>query len=121
MQLKDKIGELDTVLRTLQDVSMNKQQQHQVQKHRSVIPYDDFLTAIQSHSTWTSDHSITMNKKKKRSMNDGRVIKRLKNKLRLSNVLIQKTDKSKVFHLGKMQDYRMKSEASMKKRLLICV
>ena len=48
-------------------------------------------------------------------MNYGRVVKRLKNNLRLSNVLIQKTDKSKVFHLGKMQDYRMKSEAYMKK------
>ena len=48
-------------------------------------------------------------------MNYGRVVKRLKNKLRLANVLIQETDKSKVFHLGKAQDCRIKSEIYMKK------
>lgn len=119
------IGELDTVLQTIHDTSMNKHQyqhQQQPQEGRPIIPYDDFLTTIQSQSrpaftTCTNDHSIilTRNKKKKRNINYGRIVKRLKNKLRSSNILIRRTDKSKVFHLGKAQDYRMKPEIYMEK------
>lgn len=44
-----------------------------------------------------------------------RLLKRLKHKLRLKNIIIQKTDKSKVFHLGKVEDYVIKSEEYMQK------
>jgi hypothetical protein len=40
---------------------------------------------------------------------------RLKHKLRYSIILFQKTDKSKVFHSGKPEDYRTKSKQYMEK------
>ncbi|CAF1466080.1 unnamed protein product, partial [Adineta steineri] len=54
----------------------------------------------------------TFNKKKK---NYYRLVKRLKYKFHLSNIILQKTDKSKVFHLGKMRDYQLRSEQYMDK------
>ena len=44
-----------------------------------------------------------------------RLVKRLKHKLRSKNIIIQKTDKSKVFHLGKVEDYEKKSKEYMEK------
>ncbi|CAF4766812.1 unnamed protein product, partial [Rotaria sp. Silwood2] len=40
---------------------------------------------------------------------------RLKHKFKLPNVILQKSDKSKVFHLGKIEDYRKKSKEYMKR------
>ncbi|CAF4368219.1 unnamed protein product, partial [Rotaria sordida] len=40
---------------------------------------------------------------------------RLKHKFKLANVILQKSDKSKVFHLGKVEDYRKKSKEYMDK------
>ncbi|CAF3241430.1 unnamed protein product [Rotaria socialis] len=57
---------------------------------------------------------ITTDKQRKQK-NYGRLIKRLKHKLRSTNIVIKKTDKSKVFHLGKLQDYHKKSEEYMEK------
>ncbi|CAM4860566.1 unnamed protein product [Rotaria socialis] len=57
---------------------------------------------------------ITTDKQRKQK-NYGRLIKRLKHKLRSTNIVIQKTDKSKVFHLDKLQDYHKKSEEYMEK------
>ncbi|CAM4957216.1 unnamed protein product [Rotaria socialis] len=51
----------------------------------------------------------------RKQKNYGRLIKRLKHKLRSTNIVIKKTDKSKVFHLGKLQDYHKKSEEYMEK------
>ncbi|CAF3147175.1 unnamed protein product [Rotaria sp. Silwood2] len=51
----------------------------------------------------------------KKKMNYHRLIKRLKHKFRLTNTIIRKTDKSKVFHLGKLDDYRTKSIEYMNK------
>ncbi|CAF3325443.1 unnamed protein product, partial [Rotaria sp. Silwood2] len=47
--------------------------------------------------------------------NYGRLVKRLKHKFRLNNIILQKTDKSKVFHLGKLEDFRKKSKEYMDK------
>ncbi|CAF1139713.1 unnamed protein product [Rotaria sordida] len=47
--------------------------------------------------------------------NYGRLVKRLKHKFKLANVTLQKSDKSKVFHLGKIEDYRKKSKEYMEK------
>ncbi|CAF1376633.1 unnamed protein product [Adineta steineri] len=52
------------------------------------------------------------NNKKK---NYYRLLQRLKYKFHLLNIILQKTDKSKVFHLGKMQDYQLKSKQYMDK------
>ncbi|CAF4397982.1 unnamed protein product, partial [Adineta steineri] len=35
-----------------------------------------------------------------------RIVKRLKHKFRLSNVILRKTDKSKVFHVGTLEHYQ---------------
>ena len=60
-----------------------------------------------------SGQSLQINAKKKK--NYRRIVKRLKNKLRSHNVILQKTDKSKVFHLGKLDDYQKKSQEYMEK------
>lgn len=44
-----------------------------------------------------------------------RLVKRLKHKFRLNNLILQKTDKSKVFHIGKSEDYQRKSKEYMEK------
>ncbi|CAF1406607.1 unnamed protein product, partial [Rotaria sordida] len=40
---------------------------------------------------------------------------KLKHKFKLANVIVQKSDKSKVFHSGKIEDYRKKSKEYMEK------
>ena len=44
-----------------------------------------------------------------------KVIKNLKNKFEITQTVIRKTDKSKVFHLGKADDYREKAQIYMNK------
>ncbi|CAF0913573.1 unnamed protein product [Didymodactylos carnosus] len=69
---------------------------------------DDIITFTQSQG----NSQCPIIKKKK---NYGRLVKRLKYKLRLFNIIIRKTDKSKVFHLGKLEDYQKKSIEYMEK------
>ncbi len=56
---------------------------------------------------------IIMNKKKQKNYH--RLIKRLNYKFHITNTIIRRTDKSKVFHLGKKQDYKLKSDEYMSK------
>ncbi|CAF4663397.1 unnamed protein product, partial [Rotaria socialis] len=58
--------------------------------------------------------TVTMMKKNKRK-NYGRLVKRLKYKFKLANVVLRKSDKSKVFHLGKLEEYNKKSNEYMDK------
>ena len=51
----------------------------------------------------------------KKKKNYQRLVKRLKHKLRSHNVILQKTDKSKVFHLGTTDSYQKKSDEYMAK------
>ena len=44
-----------------------------------------------------------------------KVINKLRNKLEATQTVIRKTDKSKVFHLGKNYDYKVKAQAYMNK------
>ena len=88
------ISELDIVLRNLQDSSVNNHCVRQRQPHErraTTIPYDVLLATIQSRPTSTNDISIalttTKTRKKKKVMNYGRIVKRLKYKLRSSNIL----------------------------------
>ncbi|CAF3574024.1 unnamed protein product [Rotaria socialis] len=51
--------------------------------------------------------------KKNKRKNYGRLVKRLKYKFKLANVVLRKSDKSKVFHLGKLEEYNKKSNEYM--------
>ncbi|CAF1493565.1 unnamed protein product, partial [Adineta ricciae] len=51
----------------------------------------------------------------KTKRNYDRSVKRLKHKFRLANIVLRKTDKSKVLHLGKIDDYDKKSNDYMVK------
>ena len=58
-----------------------------------------------------SSQSETLKKKETYS----RTVKRLKHKFRVTNTVLQKTDKSKVFHIGRLDDYHKKSREYMEK------
>jgi len=83
------IAELDIVLQSL----------HQDKSSPVIIPE----SIIQSQG-----HRLSRNKK-----NYGRTLKRLRYKIRSTSTIIQKTDKSKVFHLGESEHYQKKSEEYM--------
>ena len=59
--------------------------------------------------------SQSLKVKQKKKTNYNRLVKRLEHKFRINNVVLQKTDKSKVFHLGYLDDYRKKSKEYMEK------
>ena len=51
----------------------------------------------------------------KKKKNYGRLVKRLNYKFKLTSTILRKTDKSKVFHLGRHADYDKRSEEYMEK------
>ncbi|CAF4190551.1 unnamed protein product, partial [Rotaria sordida] len=73
---------------------------------------NSIIELINSQATQSQIINRVKVKKKK---NYGRLVKRLKHKFKLANVTLQKSDKSKVFHLGKIEDYRKKSKEYMEK------
>ncbi|CAF4103023.1 unnamed protein product [Rotaria sordida] len=73
---------------------------------------NDIIELLNSQATQSQVFNMVKVKKKK---NYGRLVKRLKHKFKLANVTLQKSDKSKVFHLGKDEDYRKKSKEYMEK------
>ncbi|CAF4025044.1 unnamed protein product [Rotaria sordida] len=85
------IGELDVLLQNLHDTSVSKQNKN---KDITLIRESQLIQA-------ENNNGSTFRKKK----NYGRLIKRLKHKFRLANIVLRKSDKSKVFHLGKLEDY----------------
>ncbi|CAM4824256.1 unnamed protein product [Rotaria magnacalcarata] len=89
------IAELDIIIKNLHDTAIGKTE------------------TIDCNQYQLNKCPITTKKEKQK--NYGRLVKRLKHKLRSTNIVIQKTDKSKVFHLGKLQDYHKKSEEYMEK------
>ncbi|CAF4466736.1 unnamed protein product, partial [Rotaria sp. Silwood2] len=91
------IAELDVLLQNLHNTPA-------INKNSSII--------INSQSTQSQINNSPIIKKKK---NYGRLVKRLRHKFRLANVIIRKSDKSKVFHLGRTEDYQKKSEEYMAK------
>jgi len=52
---------------------------------------------------------------KGKKKNYSHLIKRLKFKFKLTNTILRKTDKSKVFHLGRYEDYQKRSDEYMDK------
>jgi hypothetical protein len=104
------IAELNIILQNLHNTSIHNYDQQKPKQHQS-ITYEHFLSTIESNPFEIMNLPIIEKKKK----NYSRLVKRLKHKFRSTNIVLQKTDKSKVFHLGKFQDYQTKSKAYMEK------
>ena len=106
------IAELDIMLQNLHDVPIRPsrlQHLNQSKEHRFILHIpEELIIRSQSHSL---SKATPMAKKKNKNYN--RLVKRLKHKFRVANALLQKTDKSKVFHLGNIDDYRKKSDDYM--------
>ena len=119
------IGDLEIILKNLHDTTANNNNNNNnnnskiknlQQQKQKTISYDKLETIIQNNSNHTINYlTMTKKKKKKKTINYPRLVKRLKHKLRLTNVIIQRTDKSKVFHLGKQEDYQRKFQEQMAK------
>ncbi|CAF1521697.1 unnamed protein product [Rotaria sp. Silwood1] len=104
------IAELDVLLKNLHDTPISKINRKYKQQ-REIISYDNLLETIQLNQYQITKCPIITVKKK----NYGRLVKRLKHKLRSTSIVLQKSDKSKVFHLDKLQDYHKKSDEYMEK------
>lgn len=102
---------MDILLQNLHNLNVNHihHQQQSKQQHQT-ISYETLLTTIELNESQIINFS---NMKKKRNYN--RIVKRLKHKFRSHNIIVQKTDKSKVFHLGQLRDYQNKADEYMKK------
>jgi hypothetical protein len=101
------IAELDILLQNLHDIPINPHTQ------LNRLANQDTSITIPDNIIILSQPQIKRFPKNKR--NYGRLIKRLKHKFRLTNTVIRKTDKSKVFHLGRLDDYQKKSIEYMNK------
>ncbi|CAF4617104.1 unnamed protein product, partial [Rotaria sp. Silwood2] len=106
------IAELNIVLKNLHDTPISNTHRQHKQQHKIILFYN-LLTTIQSSQSQVMNSSVIDNNKKKK--NYGRLVKRLKHRIRSASIVLQKTDKSKVFHLGKLQDYQKKSKEYMAK------
>lgn len=109
------IAELESLLKRFHNVPVPLRQSQQnlnnSKEIQSIVEFpSDLVISGQSLQLNTNN---TINAKKKK--NYRRIVKRLKYKLRSHNVILQKTDKSKVFHLGKLEDYQKKSQEYMEK------
>ncbi|CAF4430201.1 unnamed protein product [Rotaria socialis] len=100
------IAELDVLLQNLHNIPTTKKriQFNKIQTNKS---FDTLSSIIQS------SQSQTIIRPKRKKKNYGRIVKRLKHKIHLANTILRKTDKSKVFHLGKVDHYKKKSEEYM--------
>ncbi|CAF1044442.1 unnamed protein product [Rotaria sp. Silwood1] len=105
------IAELDIILENLDDTSISKTNGKHKQL-REIISCDNLLETIQLNQYQITKCPVITEKKK----NYDRLVKRLKHKLRSTCIVLKKkTDKSKVFHWGKLQDYHRKSDEYMEK------
>ncbi|CAF3420756.1 unnamed protein product, partial [Rotaria sp. Silwood2] len=103
------IDELDTLLQNLHNSTSSttySRKIHQtINQNTPIVIPDHHIISSQSQ---TNIRSINTKKK-----NYHRLIKRLKHKFRLTNTVIRKTDKSKVFHLDRVDEYQKKSNEYM--------
>ncbi|CAF4207037.1 unnamed protein product, partial [Rotaria magnacalcarata] len=104
------IAELNIILQNLHNTPIGSIYRKQKQQHK-IISYNNVLKTIQSSQSHMTNPTVIHKKKK----NYVRLVKRLKHKIRSANIVLQKTDKSKVFHLGKLQHYQEKSNEYMDK------
>ncbi|CAF1268702.1 unnamed protein product [Rotaria sordida] len=110
--LQQFMAELDVLLQTLHTISTVSKNLNKDKIVASQTDKNDIIELINSQASQSQVLNVVKVKKKK---NYGRLVKRLKHKFKLANVILQKSDKSKVFHLGKVEDYRKKSEQYMDK------
>ncbi|CAF1419173.1 unnamed protein product [Rotaria sordida] len=110
--LQQFMAELDVLLQTLHTISTISKNLNKDKIVASQTDKNDIIELINSQASQSQVLNVVKVKKKK---NYGRLVKRLKHKFKLANVILQKSDKSKVFHLGKVEDYRKKSEQYMDK------
>ncbi|CAF4467410.1 unnamed protein product, partial [Rotaria magnacalcarata] len=101
------IAELDVLLQNLHNVPTTKKR-IKFNKTQTNKSFDNLSSIIQS-----SQSQVIICPRKKKYY--GRIVKRLKYKIHLANTILRKTDKSKVFHLGKLEHYQKKSEEYMEK------
>ncbi|CAF3994804.1 unnamed protein product [Rotaria magnacalcarata] len=106
------IAELNIILQKLHDASITSKHRQKKQQHKLFLSDNPLATTQSSQSQNINSSSSFRNEKKK---NYGRLVKRLKHKIRSVSLVLQKTDKSKVFHLGTRQHYQKKSNEYMEK------
>ncbi|CAF1516179.1 unnamed protein product, partial [Adineta ricciae] len=102
------IAELDILLQNLHDIPVksNPRLNQSLQQRQHVLDIPNYMII-------SSQPQLIRSSKTKR--NYDRLVKRLKHKFRLTDIVLRKTDKSKVFHLGKVDDYNKKSNDYMDK------
>ncbi|CAF3173578.1 unnamed protein product [Rotaria sp. Silwood2] len=106
------MAELDVLLQTLHNIPIQNKCFGNNRITGSQINQNDIIELLTIKASQSQIFNLAKVKKKK---NYGRLVKRLKHKFKLANVVLQKSDKSKVFHLGKLEDYRNKSKEYMEK------
>ncbi|CAF2071210.1 unnamed protein product, partial [Rotaria magnacalcarata] len=104
------IAELNITLQNLHNTPIGSIYRKQKQQHK-IISHDNVLKTIQPSQSHITNPTVIHKKKK----NYVRLVKRLKHKIRSASLVLQKTDKSKVFHLGTRQHYQKKSNEYMEK------
>ncbi len=114
------IAELDAILRNLHNITSYDKNPKlpKINNSSHNISYDNFF------NTCKLDQSkiIPIVIRTKKTKNYNRLIKRLAYKFRMTNTIIRRTDKSKVFHLGSKQDYEIKSKEYMDKtKAYVCL
>ncbi|CAF1440945.1 unnamed protein product [Rotaria magnacalcarata] len=107
------IAELNVILQKLHDTSTTSTHRQKKQQHKLILSDNPLATTQSSQSQNINSSSSSFRNEKKK--NYGRLVKRLKHKIRSASVVLQKTDKSKVFHLGTRQHYQKKSNEYMEK------
>ncbi|CAF5119257.1 unnamed protein product, partial [Rotaria sp. Silwood1] len=120
--LEQFMAELDVLLQTLHNVpttivNLNKDKTIGIQTNQNdIIELKNNITElINSQASQVNQFQIMNIVKVKKKKNYGRLVKRLRHKFKLANIILQKSEKSKVFHLGKVEDYRKKSLEYMEK------
>ncbi|CAF2906516.1 unnamed protein product [Rotaria sp. Silwood2] len=111
--LQQFMAELDVLLQTLHNVLIIDKYLNKNASFGNNINQNKSIMEVINSQLSQSQFVNTIKTKKKK--NYGRLVKRLKHKFKLANVILQKSDKSKVFHLGKLEDYRKKSKEYMEK------
>ncbi|CAF1283876.1 unnamed protein product [Rotaria sp. Silwood1] len=110
--LEEFIAELDVLLQKLHNgpITTNNKNKNKNKNINSKIIDKDINTIIESQLIQSQNMAITRIRKKQ---NYSRLVKRLKHKFRKADIVLRKSDKSKVFHLGKLEDYQEKSKEYM--------
>ena len=103
------IAELDIMLQNLHDIPISSR------RFQSNDPTERRFQLNIPDAWIISSQSEVSKKPLKRKETYARTVKRLKHKFRLTNTVLQKTDKSKVFHIGRLDDYYRKSREYMEK------